>query len=96
MTRMTIIEALEKLASLNENGMYTIIFDAGKLHTDKPEPIEWVIDKIFNLSEVEAEITGLNEEFEAYDYYVDDSCIREIDDNGRLLYWVAEDVEYFD
>ncbi|MDQ1253240.1 MAG: hypothetical protein QG646_2390 [Euryarchaeota archaeon] len=91
MTKMTIIDALKMLASLNIDGMSTLIQDSS-IKNDEPTMIEWEIEKIYNFENVEAEIMGFKEEFEIHDYYVDDSCIRENDENGLLLYWVAGEI----
>lgn len=91
MTKMTIIDALKMLASLNKDGMFTLIQDSF-MKNDEPTMIEWEIEKIYNFENVEAEVRGFTEEFEILDYYVDSSCIRENDENGLLLYWVAGEI----
>jgi hypothetical protein len=86
MTEMTIIEALEKLASLNKNGMRTIILNDG----DTLTTIECAIYEIHDLAEAETEIIDSDKEFATRDYFVDSNGIRVKNKDGRLIYRVAE------
>lgn len=86
MTQMTIIEALEKLASLNKKGMQTLVRDDG----DAPLTIDCAIYEIHELAEAETEIIDSNKEFATRDYFVDSSGIRENNKDGRSIYRVVE------
>jgi hypothetical protein len=86
MTEMTIIGALEKLASLNKNGMQTLVQDDG----DTLTTIDCVIFEIHDLEDVEAEITGSDKELATSDYFIDSNGIRENNKDGRLIYRVVE------
>jgi predicted ATPase len=85
MTEITIIEALEKLASLNKNGMQTIVKDDGNTLTT----IEYTIYEIHDLAEAETEFIDYDKEFATRDYFVDNSSIRENNKDGRLIYRVV-------
>jgi hypothetical protein len=86
MTEMSIIEALEKLASLYKNGMQTLVIDDG----DTLTTIECAIYEIHDLAEAETEIIDSDKEFATRDYFVDSSGIRENNKDGRLIYRVVE------
>jgi asparagine synthetase B (glutamine-hydrolysing) len=85
MNEMTIIEAFEKLASLNKNGMQPLVKDDG----DTVITIECAIYEIHDLAEAETEIIDSDKEFATRDYFVDNSSIRENNKDGRLIYRVV-------
>ena len=86
MTEMTIIDALEKLASLNKKGMQTLVKDDG----DTVITIECAIYEIHDLAEAETEIIDSDKEFATRDYFVDSSGIRVNNKDGRLIYRIVE------
>ena len=83
MAEMTMIEALEKLAHLNENGFETLV----KTNEGEPEAIEYAIEDIRNYTEDPDEI---------FDLRVTEDTIRGYEENGYIkcgeaLYRVVRD-----
>ena len=68
---MTIIEALEKLAHLNEDGFETLV----KTNTGEPQTIEYAIEDVRNYAEDPDEI---------FDLHVSEETIQEFDENGYI------------
>jgi hypothetical protein len=71
MNEMTIIEALEKLAHLNEDGFETLV----KNNAGESQLIESAIEDVRNYAEDPDEI---------FDLHVTEDTIREIDENGHI------------
>lgn len=71
MTEMTMIEALERLAHLNEDGFETLV----KKDDGEPQEIEYAIEDVRNFAENPDEI---------FDLHVTEDTIREYDENGHL------------
>ena len=68
---MTMIEALEKLAHLNEDGFETLV----KTNTGEPQAIEYAIEDVRNYAEDPDEI---------FDLHVTEDSIRALDENGYI------------
>jgi hypothetical protein len=80
---MTMIEALEKLAHLNEDGFETLV----KTKADEPQAIEYAIEDVRNYAEDPDEVFGL---------IVTEESIKALDENGYIkggeaLYRVVRD-----
>ena len=71
MAEMTMIEALEKLAHLNEDGFETLI----KTNAGEPQAIEYAIEDVRNYAEDPDEIFNLR---------VTEYTIRGYDENGYI------------
>ena len=68
---MTMIEALEKLAHLNEDGFETLV----KTNAGEPHIIEYAIEDVRNYAEDPDEI---------FDLHVTEETIQEFDENGYI------------
>lgn len=68
---MTMIEALEKLAHLNEDGFETLV----KTNAGEPHAIEYAIEDVRNYAEDPDEI---------FDLHVTEDSIRALDENGYI------------
>lgn len=80
---MTMIEALERLAHLNEDGFETLV----KTNANEPQAIEYAIEDVRNYTEDPDEI---------FDLHVTEDSIRALDENGytksgEALYRVVRD-----
>ena len=68
---MTIIEALEKLAHLNEDGFETLV----KTNASEPQTIEYAIEEVTNYAEDPDEV---------FDLHVTEETIKTLDENGYI------------
>jgi len=68
---MTMIEALEKLAHLNEDGFETLV----KTNAGEPQTIEYAIEDVRNYADDPDEI---------FDLHVTEEMIQEFDENGYI------------
>ena len=68
---MTMIEALEKLAHLNEYGFETLV----KTNAGEPQTIEYAIEDVRNYADDPDEI---------FDLHVTEEMIQEFDENGYI------------
>ena len=68
---MTMIEALEKLAHLNEDGFETLV----KTNAGEPQAIEYAIEDVRNYAEDPDEI---------FDLHVTEETIKAFDENGYI------------
>jgi hypothetical protein len=80
---MTMIEALEKLAHLNEDGFETLV----KTNANEPQAIEYAIEDVRNYAEDPDEV---------FDLIVTEESIKALDENGYIkggeaLYRVVRD-----
>ena len=71
MAEMTMIEALEKLAHLNEDGFETLV----RTNAGEPQAIEYTIEDVRNYAEDPDEI---------FDLRVTEDTIREYEENGYI------------
>jgi hypothetical protein len=83
MVEMTMIEALEKLAHLNDDGFETLV----KTNAGEPQAIEYAIEDVRNYAEDPDEILDL---------HVTEDSIRSLDESGyiksgEVLYRVVRD-----
>ncbi len=68
---MTMIEALEKFAHLNEDGFETLV----KTNAGEPQTIEYAIEDVRNYAEDPDEI---------FDLHVTEETIQEFGENGHI------------
>jgi hypothetical protein len=68
---MTMIEALEKLAHLNEDGFETLV----KTNAGEPQTIEYAIEDVRNYAD---DPDGI------FDLHVTEEMIQEFDENGYI------------
>jgi hypothetical protein len=83
MTEMTMIEALEKLAHLNEDGFETLV----KTNEGEPQTIEYTIEDVRNFA---------GDPDDVFDLRVTEDTIRGYEENGYIkcgeaLYRVVRD-----
>ena len=71
MVEMSMIEALEKLAHLNEEGFETFV----KTNAGEPQAIEYAIEDVRNYAEDPDEL---------FDLRVTEDTIQEFDENGYI------------